>query len=109
IDSSFFTDRSTLNYFMELVRKRYPKAKYIKIQRDLLPAVKSAQHMEGRNFRLRRKFPFKYYYLMAYTQIWFKTYLLDNDLVNQDEILYIAFDDFINDTSIVKKRIVNYL
>ena len=109
IDSSFFTDRGALQYFLSVVNRRYKCAKYIRIQRDLLPAAVSAKHMEGRNFHLRKKALLKYYFLMAYTQSWFKTYLLSKKLIPNEKVLDINFDNFIGDRASVKKKIIDYI
>jgi|SRR5690554_6480632 len=109
IESSFFTDQSSFKLFLDLVKARYKNVKFVSIQRDLLSAVNSAQYMEGRAYNVRRKLPFKYYYLLAYTQSYFKTYAINSRVLDKKEILHLNFHDFINNNREVIFQLREYL
>ncbi|WGF92217.1 sulfotransferase [Aequorivita marisscotiae] len=109
LDSAFFTDSKTFEFFLRTLYEFYDEVKFIRIQRDFEPALISAQFMPGKNHARPRKGLFKYYGILGYTQQWFKTYLLKTNFLNDSELLHIRFDDLINDKQKVQNKIRSYL
>lgn len=109
IDPAFFTDKKAFNYFHKLIRTRYPDVKYIRIQREFWSALQSFLYMEGKSYQKRRKWPFRYLYILIYAQSWFKTYLLKNGVIETEGVLHIDFEDFIEKENTTAEMIRGYL
>lgn len=109
LDTAFFTDPKTLGVLLDILNAKYTDIKFIRIKRDFNDALLSAQYMEGKEFNKQKRWPYRYYHLLAYTQSWFKAYEMDCPLIPNESILEISFNEFIKDEPIIKSKIKSYL